>query len=428
MSERRVQAAKAPLRARVRAVPSKSVTHRVLLAAALADSPSTLIDPLDADDTRATADGLAALGIEVLRSSGEWEVRPRAGRVPGGGAIFLHGSGTSLRFLIALAALGENPSRFDGSPRLRERPTQELAHALVRLGGRVRLGDAPGGLPLEVGGARPRGGAATLPAGRSSQFASALMLIGSRLPAGLDLSLEPPVVSLPYIELSERVLVKFGARVQRLDRRRWRVEPGGYRGQQVRIEGDHSSASYFLLAAAVRGGSVRVDGLEPESPQPDARLRRILEDLGCAVRVGADWVEVECAGRIPGFEVDLTDAPDLAPTLAVLALFAEGPSRLRGVAHLRLKESDRIEVLARNLEALGRHVRVGESTLEIGGPQAPPRGSYRILTASDHRIAMAFAVAGLRIDGIVVDDDTCVAKSNPGFWDQLASLEGQIGA
>jgi len=387
-----------------------------------------LIEPLDADDTRATAEGLAALGIDVVQGAGVWQVRALGGRVPGGRSVFVRESGTSLRFLMALAALGERPSRFDGSPRLRERPVQELARALVQLGGRVVLGDSPGGLPVEVGGGLLLGGGVVLPAGRSSQFASALLLIGSRLPTGLDLTLEPPVVSLPYVDLSEQVLLSFGAEVTRLDRYRWHVEPGVYPGREVRIEGDHSSASCFFLAAALLGGSVRVEGLDPNSRQPDARLGRILGDLGCAVRVGADWIEVEGSGTIPRFEVDLCDAPDLAPTLAVLALFAEGPCLLRGIAHLRLKESDRIAVLARNLEILGRPARVGEGTLEIGNPHKPPRGAGRIFTASDHRIAMAFAVAGLRIDGIVVDDARCVAKSNPGFWDQFARLEGTSSA
>ncbi len=426
MSDRGVRTVGGPLRAKIRAVSSKSATHRALLVAALADSPSTLIHPLDADDTRTTAEGLIALGIDVVRRGGAWEVRGLGGRVAGGGSVFLGGSGTSLRFLLALAALGERPSRLDGSPRLRERPVQELARALVQLGGRVVLGEASGGLPLEAGGGHIRGGEATLPGDRSSQFASALLLIGSRLPAGLDLILEPPVVSLPYIELSEQLLASFGAKVTRIERYRWRVESGPYPGREIRVEGDHSAASYFFLAGALLGGSVRVEGLDPDSRQPDARFRRILEDLGCVVRIGADWIEVEGSGRIPRFEVDLTDAPDLAPTLAVLALFAEGPCVLRGIAHLRLKESDRVAVLARNLEILGRPTRVGEGALEIGHPPRPStRGARRILTASDHRIAMAFAVAGLRIEGLVLDDADCVAKSNPSFWDQFADLEGE---
>ncbi len=426
MNERRVRKVNGPLRASFRAAPSKSVTHRALVAAALADGPSTLLDPLDAEDTRATKDGLTALGLEVEAKDRAWHVHGGGGRVPGGGSLFLSDSGTSLRFLLAVAALGERPSILDGSARLRERPVQELALALVQLGGCVALGDGRG-LPLEAGGAPLLGGALVLPGARSSQFASALLLVGPRLPRGLDLVLEPPAVSIPYIDLSAEVLAGFGATVERVADLRWRVEARGYAGREFRIEGDHSSASYFLAAPAVVGGRVRMEGLDPESRQPDARLCRILADLGCDVRVGRDWIEVEGSGRVPAFEQDLSEAPDLAPTLAVLALFAEGPCSMRGVAHLRFKESDRLAVLARNLELLGRPARAELDALEIGAPHGAALRGGRVFTASDHRIAMAFAVAGLRIEGLVLDDAACVGKSNPRFWEDFATLEGSSG-
>lgn len=415
MRPRRIDSARGAIAARITGAPSKSVTHRALVSAALASGPSRIRLPLDADDTRTTAEGLRGLGIEVALGDGEWRVHGSGGVVPGGGRLELADSGTSLRFLIAVAGLGARPSRLDGSARLRERPVADLADVLTSLGGRVRLTPGGGGLPLVSGGSSLRGGAVRVPSGLSSQFASALLLIGSRLPGGLDLTLEPDAVSVPYIEVTAQVLEAFGVEIERIDDRRWTVGEGDYRGADYRVEGDHSSASYFLASAAVAGGTVRVDGLSPESAQPDARLGPLLRQLGCRVETGDDWIEVEGGGTLPGFDLEMSDAPDLVPTMGVLALFAEGPSTIRGVAHLRLKESDRLELVARNLTRLGRPSRAVDDRLEIGPASGPGRGAL-IETRSDHRMAMAFAVAGLRIEGVEIDDPDCVAKSNPGFW------------
>jgi 3-phosphoshikimate 1-carboxyvinyltransferase len=422
MRERTIRPAAGPLDCELRAAPSKSVTHRALVAAALARGRSTLRAPLDADDTRATRDGLASLGFPVREAEGCWILDGRETALRQGGQLHLGESGTSMRFLTAVAALGSAASRLDGAPRLRERPMHELAEALGQLGADVRL-SAAGGLPLQAGGRRPVGGSIRLPSGRSSQFASALLLVASSFERGLDLRLEPPVVSLPYVELTAAVLRRFGVVVERRGDLQWRVESGDYPGREYQVEGDHSSASYPLAAAAIVGGRVRVRGLDPQSAQPDARLGRILARAGCAVRTGPSWIEVAGDGRIETLDLRLEEAPDLVPTLAVLALFAEGPSTLRGIAHLRLKESDRLAVLERNLCRLGREARAGQDQLWIG-PRTGPLQGTTILTGSDHRMAMAFAVAGLRLKGMRIDDPACVVKSNPGFWDQLARLEG----
>lgn len=420
MSTRTIRTTLAPLDASFRAAPSKSATHRALVTAALADGTSTLRDPLDADDTRATRNGLVGLGVPIQTSSQGWVVTGSAGAIPGGGTLALGESGSSLRFLLAVAALGRAASSLDGSPRLRERPIAELALALVGLGAAV---DPVGSLPMRAGGSPPGGGSVRLAGNRSSQFASALLLVGARMPQGIDLALEAGAVSLPYVELTAEMLRGFGVRVERPEPLRFRVHPGAYRGRDVRVEGDHSSASYPLAAAAIVGGTVRVENLDPASLQPDARLGGLLEQLGCALRRGDDWIEVSATGRIPGFDVDLADAPDLVPTMAAIALFAEGPCVLRGIGHLRLKESDRLDVLARNLAHLGRPARAGVDLLEIERSSNLLRGGT-ITTVSDHRIAMAFAVAGLRLAGIVLDDPACVSKSNPHFWDDFRKLEG----
>ena len=299
----------------------------------------------------------------------------------------------------------------------------ELANALSALGGAVRLSNS-GGLPLQAGGQEIRGGHVRLPSGRSSQFASALMLIAARLGQGLDLELEPPVVSLPYVALTVAVLEQFGLEIEQVEELRWRIPPGDLRGREYRIDGDHSSASYFLAAAAVLGGRVRVVGLDPRSKQPDARLGRILQQAGCSVSTGSDWIEVASTGNVAPLNLEMGDAPDLVPTLAVLALFAEGPSTLRGIAHLRHKESDRLEVLARNLRDLGRDAHAGEDHLQVAPRSGALRGAL-IRTDSDHRMAMAFGLAGLRQPGIRIDDADCVAKSNPRFWDEFERFEGR---
>jgi 3-phosphoshikimate 1-carboxyvinyltransferase len=348
-------------------------------------------------------------------------VEGRGGRVAGGGRLALRDSGTSLRLLLAVASLGESVSSLDGSPRLRERPIEPLVRALRGLGARVTGAAGAAGLPLEAGGRRPAGGAVSVEGGLSSQFASALLLVAPRLENGLDLTLVPPVVSLPYVELTVSVLARFGVAVERPAALRYVVRRSDYAGCRFTVEGDHSSASYFLAAAAIVGGAVRVTGILPDSGQPDARLAAILAAAGCAVRRGRTWIEVRGGKLAGGIDVDLQDAPDLAPTVAVVASFAPGPSVIRGVAHLRWKESDRLGLLAQNLTALGRPAEAHADRLELGAARGELHGAL-VRTGSDHRMAMAFAVAGLRL-GLELDDADCVTKSNPGFWQQLARLQ-----
>ncbi len=423
MRSRTIQPAAKALSAVFRAPSSKSVTHRALVVAALASGRSAIGSPLDADDTRITLEGLGALGVPVEASEKGWNVTGLGGRVPGGGEVALGESGTSFRFLTAVACLGESPSRLDGAPRLRERPIRDLSDVLEELGATLRLTAGGGGLPLEAGGSPVRGGHVTVPATQSSQFASALLLLGPRLAGGIELELAPPAVSLPYVALTARVLESFGVEVEQPAPLTWRVAEGDYSGRPYRVEGDHSSASYFLAAAAVVGGGVRVENLDPASAQADARLGAILEKLGCSVDRGADWVEVEGTGAVPSFDLDMSDAPDVVPTLAAIALFAEGECAMRGIAHLRIKESDRLGVLATNLRRLGRDAEATDDALVVGPPSGALHGAT-IETASDHRMAMAFAVAGLRVEGIVIDDPDCVSKSNATFWNDFTRLEG----
>ena len=418
MAIRCIEPAKGPVEAEFPAMPSKSATHRALVAAALADGTSEIRGPLEADDTRRTLSGLRALGVRVDEAGASWFVHGAAGSFAGGGTIDFGDSGTSARFLTALATLGANPSRLDGSDRLRERPMAELIEALLALGATVEPKGASA-LPLRAGGSPVRGGTVTLSGARSSQFASALLLAAPAFRQGVRLEVAPPRVSFPYVRLTVEILEAFGANVAVVGDGGFSVPPQRLRGTTLTIEGDHSSASYLFAAAAILGGRVSVRGLRANSAQPDARFLMDLGTLGCAVTSSSRGVLVEGRGYVPAFDWDLADAPDLAPTAAVLALFADGPCTLSGLHHLAHKESDRLAVLRDNLARLGARHTSSEGALTI---VPPPRGAAHggtIRVENDHRMAMAFAVAGLVIPGVTIDDPGVVSKSYPRFWDDL---------
>jgi 3-phosphoshikimate 1-carboxyvinyltransferase len=273
---------------------------------------------------------------------------------------------------------------------------------------------------LEVGGMAFAGGTVAVDASASSQFASALLSIAPCLPGGIDLTLRGQVVSLPYLGLTVEMLRRFGASVEE-EPPRYRVLPTGLRATEMEIEGDWSSGGYLLTAAAIGAADVTVVGLHAHSRQADAAIVPLLRRCGARVCVGDGQITVEGASSISGFEVDLRQTPDLAPTAAVLALFSEQGSLLRGVAQLRGKESDRLQAIAEALTALGRDVRLGPDLLAVEPANRPLRAAT-VRTHGDHRIAMAFALAGLRVPGLEVDAPACVAKSYPDFWRDLAAI------
>ncbi len=423
---RQIQPAGAELNGTFNAPPSKSATHRALVAAALAAGRSLLINPLDSEDTRITLAGLQAMGVRCgTGRSGWWVDGVQEGALPGGGSVNLGESGTSMRFLAALASLCREPTDFEGRGRLPSRPLEELLAVLEAQGATVTRPADRSALPLTVcsGPGPVRGGPVLIRSGRSSQFASALLLIGSRLEGGLDLSLTEDAVSLPYVALTAAILARFGARVEQAGLRRWIVQQAGYAGMTWTVEGDWSSASYLLASAAVVGGSVRVRGLDTDSQQPDAALLPVLARCGHQVTVDGGDVIVESKGQTAGFEADVSSCPDLAPTLAILGLFSRERCELRSAAILRYKESDRLELIAENLVLLGRPAEIHGDHLIL--PECPGVRLHggEIRTGADHRIAMAFAVAGLALPGISIQDAHCVGKSNPRFWDQLKRLE-----
>lgn len=413
-----------PVTGRVRPPGSKSLTNRALVCAALADGPSRLTGVLDSQDTRVMVAGLERLGCGL---GADWpgeriDVEGLGGRIPAAAAeIDCAASGTTIRFLAAVCGLGHGRYRLDGTPRMRKRPIGDLCDGLAALGVEARA-ESPGRCPPMIVESRGiRGGDVVVRGDTSSQFASGLAMIGPCSREGIDLVLEGTIVSLPYLEMTRRVMEAFGAEVA-VDEslRRWRIAPGGYRGRGYAIEPDASAASYFLAAAAITGGRIRVDGLSKASLQGDVAFASVLGRMGCDVAWLDDAIEV--SGRASrGIDIDMNAISDTVPTLAVVALFADGPTRIRNVAHIRDKETDRIGDLARELTSLGARVVETFDGLEI--TPAPLHGA-RLTTYDDHRMAMSLALAGLAVPRVVIADPSCVGKTFPGYWNELSRLAG----
>ncbi|MBI4575393.1 MAG: 3-phosphoshikimate 1-carboxyvinyltransferase [Planctomycetes bacterium] len=400
-----------PVDATLRPPGSKSLAHRALVCAALARGPSRIEGLPDGDDVRRMIEALSALGFRVEPSG---RVQGSCGEVPAPTAtIDAGGAGTVLRLLTALCALGRGPYRLDGDARMRERPVGPLLSALRALGGHARDLAGNGCPPVEIRGGPLRGGAVRLESGMSSQFESALWLVSPFMERPLEVESVGQAVSRPYVAMTRRVMTDFGV-----------VGPGGrastegYRGRRYAVEADASGATFLWAAAAVTGGRVRVPGIPTDSPQGELAVLGVLEAMGCRVVRGTEAIQVE-GGTLQGVDVDCGDIPDAVPALAVVAAFARGTSRFLGVAHLRHKESDRLEALAAGLHALGAGVEVGEGEVLVR-PDKLHGGT--ICSAGDHRIAMAFGVAGLAVSGVSVQDPGCVAKSYPGFFRDIARL------
>jgi 3-phosphoshikimate 1-carboxyvinyltransferase len=398
---------------------SKSYTHRALMAAALAAGESVLTNALAAEDTELTAQALARLGAGIDWQGTTIRVTGRNGHwLPAPLPINLENSGTSMRFLTALVALGEGEYLLTGTERLCQRPLGELLTALKEIGVQAVSEKGDGCPPVRVTGGLT-GGPTKLSGGTSSQYLSALLFIGPLAPAGLKIEVTGELVSRPYVDLTLEVLGDFGVSYYREGYRYFQI-PGGqcYLAQDYRIEADASSASYFWAAAALTAGRVTITNLSLESSQGDAAFPKVLERMGCLLTSSAAGLTVQ-GGPLTGVAVDMAAMPDLVPTLAVLAAFAQGDTVITGVAHLRHKESDRLAAVAAELAKMGVEVRETADGLVIRG--GDPKGAV-IHTYNDHRLAMSFAVAGLKAAGVVITDPDCVAKSFPDFWEFFARL------
>jgi len=405
---------------------SKSITNRALVCAALARGQSRLTGVLDSDDTRVMAAGLAALGagVEPDWATGVIGIRGTGGTIPARTATLdCAASGTTMRFLSAICGLGTGTYRLDGTARMRQRPIGDLLAALEQLGIEA-VAESPGKCPpVVIRSAGPAGGRVGVRGDTSSQFASGLALAAPCMAAGLELSFTGPLVSLPYLEMTRRVMEAFGARCIVTDHRHWQIRPTGYAGREYEIEPDASAASYFTAAAAITGGRVRVEGLGRGSLQGDIAFCDALERMGCDVAWERDAVTV--AGRATrGIEIDMNAFSDTVPTLAVVALFAAGETTISNVAHVRDKETDRISDLVREIRRLGGEVEERPDGLTI---RPGPLHAARLRTYEDHRMAMSLALAGLRVRGVEIEDPACVGKTFPGYWRALADLAGFPG-
>jgi len=409
------------------AVPgSKSIANRALVCAALAVGTSELTNLPDGDDTSAMLDCLRELGLDAELDADRVSITGVGSRwAPGPHTLHTGLAGTTSRFVSALAALATppvGPITIDGHPPLRRRPFGPLHEALAQLGVSVTPGETFGSLPVTIDGP-PSGGSAAIRGDVSSQYVTALMLIGPYLPGGLRLQLTSGLISRPYVELTASVMGWFDGTQVEIGDDLITVAPGVYRPSRVRIEPDASSASYPLAIAAVAGGAVQVDGLGDRALQGDARFADLLGRMGCTVERDEHMVRIHRADGLHGIDIDMSDISDLVPTLAVVASVADTPSRIRGVGFIRDKESDRLGDLSLELRKAGVDITEADDGLDIR-PSSSALRPARLATHHDHRLAMAFAVLGSVVDGIEVEDPDVVSKSWPGFWTMLAESFG----
>ena len=417
---KRIEPTPHPIDATVTLPGSKSYTNRALIIAALADGTSTLRQALFSDDTAYMAEALRQLGIPVRadETARTFAVEGKGGKIPADRAELFAGlSGTSARFLTALAALGHGRYRVDGVPRMRERPMQPLFESIRQLGGAIRPLHKDGCLPIEIAGHGLRGGTAQMAGDQSSQYFSALLMAAPYMSEGLDLAVIGDLIHGQYITMTIKSMADFGVVATAEEERRFRVAPGQrYKARAYYIEPDASAASYFFAAAALTGGTVRVENLGAESAQGDLAFVDVLAAMGCAVEKSATHVRVSGPGKLRGVDVDMGAFSDTFMTLAALAPFAEGPTVIRGIAHTRLQETDRVSATAQELRRLGVLVEETNDSLRI--EPVPMRGAT-IDPHDDHRIAMSFALIGLRLPGVAISNSECVAKTFPDFFARL---------
>jgi 3-phosphoshikimate 1-carboxyvinyltransferase len=407
---------------------SKSLTQRALIAAALADGPSRLLGPLASEDTHFTMAALRAMGIACDDSDPDcWIIQGRGGKITAPtGDIFLGNNGTATRFLTSVAALGQGRFHITGSERMAQRPIFPLMEALR--GWQVDIvSDAGTGCPpLTIQAQGLTGGRTVLPEGKSSQYLSSLLLVAPYAAAPAELEVRGEILSKPYVEMTLAVMADFGIRVEAAPAlNAFRIPQGCYQGHAYAIEGDASGASYFWAAAAVTGGRVTVANVPVPSLQGDAKLLPYLARMGCRIEQTEAGITLIGPDMLEGIEVDMGDMPDVAPTLAVVAAFAEGTTIINNIAHLRIKECDRLSAVVSELRKMGAEVEEEPARMVIHG-QAGGKNLHgaRIETYNDHRMAMCFAVAGLRIPGVEIENEHCVVKSFPDFWERFARLAG----
>ena len=413
-----------PIHGSIRPPGSKSITNRALVCAALSDGCSVLTGALDSEDTRVMIAGIRQLGIDVQASNDKQELRVTGcgGSIPNNAAdLFIGNSGTTVRFLTAMATLGNGRYRLDGVPRMRQRPIADLITALNQLGANVRTElntDAP---PVIVDGHGLPGGHTNIAGSISSQYLSGILMAAPYAHSNVALDVKGELVSKPYVTMTTRVMESFGVTARNDNFRCFSVDRNqSYQARRYAIEPDASAASYFWAAAAITGGEVTVTGLSRDALQGDVKFCECLAQMGCDVQYGTDSISV--TGRpLRGIDIDMNPISDTVQTLAAVAVFADGPTRIRGVDHIRHKETDRIGDLVAELRKLGVDAREMDDGLRI---QPASLNGASIETHDDHRMAMSLALVGLRQPGVEILNPSCTAKTYPLFFDDLRALTG----
>jgi 3-phosphoshikimate 1-carboxyvinyltransferase len=406
---------------RVMVPGSKSITHRMLIAAALANGTSTLKNALASEDTRFTIEALRQMGIQVEVNGADVHIIGKGGHLaPCSEPIYLGNSGTSMRFLTGMAALGKGTYTLTGNARMQTRPIKDLLDALQQIGIKARSVKNNGCPPIEVTGATISAGQVEINCQNSSQYLSALLLMAPGTTQGLEIRVVGgPPVSRPYVDLTVALMETFGIRLGREGYQKFKVPAGQlYRAGRYAVEADCSQAAYFWGAAAISGACIKVTGINPASVQGDVRFVDLLQQMGCGVLKESDGIGV-AGGPLHAIEADLADMPDQVPTLAVVAAFSEGTTVIKNVAHLKSKESDRLSATVTELNKMGIEAACTADTLAVRGGK--PQGAI-IDTYDDHRIAMSFAIAGLNVPGVRIRNESCVEKSFPAFWQVLEEL------
>jgi 3-phosphoshikimate 1-carboxyvinyltransferase len=412
-----------PIRGSIRPPGSKSLTNRALITAALAEGTTRLTGVLHSDDTRVMIESLTRLGIQVNQDVDACtiEVVGCGGKPPAKTAdLWLENSGTSIRFLTALCALGDGQYRLDGSDRMRERPIGDLVDALSLLDIGVECELDTNCPPVKVNSTGLVGGQTSIAGNISSQYLSGLLMIAPCAQRALEINVTGELVSQPYVDMTMGVMAQFGVTVGCPSPNVFQIQPQVYRATNYDIEPDASAASYFFAMAAVTGGEVTVAGLTQYALQGDVHFVEALEKMGCKVRYDSDTITVT-GGELHGIDIDMNAISDTAQTLSVVALFADSPTTIRNVAHMRHKETDRISAVVTELKRMGIEATEFDDGLTIN---PGPIQSTTIETYDDHRMAMSFALAGLKVEGIRIADPACTTKTYPDFFEDLEALSG----
>ena len=410
------------LHATVAAPPSKSYTNRAYIVAALADGEVRLDNPLFSDDTRYMREALLQFGISVEEEKTAAVVQGQGGKlkVPDR-EVFIGNAGTTLRFLATFATLAPGVTRLTGDERMQERPIEDLLMCLRQMSLQAESLQGNGCPPIEIHGGHPPGGTLTLAGDKSSQYLTSLLLCAPYFENDTTISIQGELTSKSYVDITLNIMQTFGVAVLNEFYRTFTVPAGQrYLARPYQVEGDASSASYFLAAAAVTGGEVSVTNLNQDSVQGDIRFPDALEQMGCRVERREEKITV-FGNPLRGITIHMNDMPDVVQTLAVVALFAEGKTTMTGIGNLKIKETDRIAALANELTRLGASVEAGDDFIIIEPGTHQPAV---VETYDDHRMAMSFAVAGLGIPGVKIKNPRCVDKSFPDFFERFQELYG----